>query len=182
MDQPRLTGDKIYLRPIADSDLDGPYLQWLNDSDITRYLEVGPPQTHETLTRYLARFEESDTDFIFAICDRDSDQHIGNITLNHINRIHGTADSGIMIGAKDCWGKGYAYDAWCLVLDYAFSQLGLRKIIAGCVADNLASLKLQEKLGFRLEGTFRDEVMIDGEFHDVKRLGIFREDFRQKRG
>lgn len=178
LDPPRLIGKKVYLRPIEPADVDGPYLDWLNDPEVTHYLAGGRPrQTRQTLLDYLSRFEHSDMDIIFAICDRGSDRHIGNVTLNNINKMHGTADSGIMIGAKDYWGKGYGFEAWSLLLDHAFNRLGLRKVISGCVAENRGSLELQKKLGFEIEGTFRKEVYLDGEYRDVIRTGLFRENF-----
>lgn len=178
MRRPFLQGEKIYLRPLDPADLDGPYLDWLNDAQVTKYLEVGRfPSTPESVARYLARFEGSDTDMILAVCDSKSGTHIGTVTLSNITRVHGRADTGIMIGDKDYWGKGYGYEAWGLLLKHAFERLNLRKIIAGCVAENTGSLELQKKLGFEIEGTFREEAFIDGAYHDVIRTGLFRENF-----
>jgi len=176
-----LRGTKTYLRPIEEADIADPYLGWLNDREVTRYLETGRfPSTPSTLRRYLEGFAGSGTNIILAICDVKTDRHVGNVTLHRINWVHRTADTGIMIGAKEYWGMGYGYEAWSLVLDYAFNRLGLRKVIAGCVAANIASLELQKKLGFKIEGTFRKEVYVDGKFDDLIRLGLFKEEFYSK--
>jgi methionyl-tRNA synthetase len=45
--------------------------------------------------------------------------------------VHRTGDTGLFIGRKEFWGKGLAFEAWYLVIEYAFNRLGLRKIIAG---------------------------------------------------
>ena len=82
-----------------------------------------------------------------------------------------------MIGRKECWGKGYAFEAWNLLMEYAFERLGLRKIIAGAVADNVASIVTLEKLGFEIEGRFRKEYFVEGEYRDGIRLGLLREEF-----
>lgn len=178
MDQPRLAGEKIYLRPIELADLEGPYIYWLNDPEVTRYLEVGHTrQTPESLRKYLKRFETGDSDTIYAICESETHSHIGNVTLNNINRFSGIADTGLMIGDKSCWGKGYAFDAWRLILGFAFSELKLRKIVAGAIVDNVASIRTLEKLGFRREGVLRGEATVDGEPCDVVRFGLFREEF-----
>ena len=178
MRRPFLIGERLYLRLLEESDIGEDYLGWLNDVEVTRYLETGRfPSTLETMRKYLNHFRNSTTDMIFAIVDRETDHHVGNVTLNRISWIHRTADTGLMIGRKDFWGKGYAFEAWSLLIEYAFQRLGLRKIIAGAVADNKASIVALEKLGFRVEGTFRREYLIDGEYRDSVRLGLLREEF-----
>jgi len=180
MRRPFLVGKKVYLRLLEDSDIGEEYVGWLNDYEVTRYLETGKfPSTPESIRKYLERFQDSTTDLIFAIVDKDTDQHIGNVTLNRINWINQTADTGLIIGPKESRGKGYAFEAWSLILEYAFHRLGLRKIIAGAVVDNAASITVLKKLGFKIEGTFRQEFLLDGEYRDGVRLGLLREEFHK---
>lgn len=126
---------------------------------------------------HLERFQNSTTDLIFAIVDRETDQHIGNVTLNRIDWVRRTADTGLIIGRREWWGKGYAFEAWSLILEYAFQRLGLRKIVAGAAVENAASVTTLEKLGFKIEGTLRQEILVDGEYRDVVLLGLLREEF-----
>ena len=178
MRRPFLVEQRLYLRLLEESDAGEEYVGWLNDYEVTRYMETGKfPSTPETIHKYLERFQDSTTDLAFAIVDRETDQHIGNITLNNINWIHRTADTGLMIGRKELWGKGYAFEAWSLIIEYAFQRLRLRKIIAGAVIDNVASIVTLEKLGFKLEGTFRQQVLVEGEYRDTVRFGLLREEF-----
>lgn len=178
MKNPFLTGQKLYLRPLEPGDVNEQYVRWLNDPEVTHYLGVGRfPATLESVQRYLQRFRDSTTDLIFAIVDRESNLHIGNVTLNRIDRIGLTADTGLMIGNKEFWGRGYASEAWAILLDYAFQKLGLRKIIAGAVSGHEASLSVLRRLGFQTEGTLRKECWVDGEYRDAVRLGLFQEEF-----
>jgi len=48
-------------------------------------------------------------------------------------------------------GHGYATEAVTAVVGHAFDQLGVRRITAGCFADNLASVRILEKVGMRRE-------------------------------
>jgi len=183
MRRPFLIGEKLYLRALEESDIGEEYLGWLNEPEVTRYLGTGKfPSTLDSLRKYLDHFRDSTTDLVFAIVDKETNQHIGNVTLNRIDWIHRTGDTGLMIGRKDFWGKGYAFEAWSLLIDYAFQRLGLRKIIAGAIADNAASVVTLEKLGFKLEARFRREYFIDGEYRDAVRLGLFREEFYKSSG
>lgn len=173
-----LSSDRIGLRPLTKSDISQDYLSWLNDFEVTRYLEVGRfPQTAADVEKFLVRFQTSLNDLVFAIIDRETDLHIGNVTLNNVNMVHRSGDTGLMIGRKEFWGKGLAIEAWGLLIEYAFDRLGLRKIIAGVIDGNVASLKTLQKLGFQIEGTLRQEVLVSGEHQDVFRLGLFKDEY-----
>ncbi|MBI4322986.1 MAG: GNAT family N-acetyltransferase [Candidatus Omnitrophica bacterium] len=172
-----LIGSRISLRPLTEADVTVRYLGWLNDATVTRYLEVGKrPMTLDDIRAYLERFRESTTHRIFAIVENATCRHIGNVTLNNINRQTGTADTGLMIGEKDCWGKGYATEAWSLLCAYAFSRLELRQIIAGAVVDNLPSIKTLEKLGFQPE--MRQSRLVGGAVWETVRFSLRQERFQ----
>ena len=178
MRRPFLMGKKLYLRSLEEEDWGEDYLRWLNDPEVTRYFEFGRlPVTLSMNRRYLERFQDSTTDIILAMVDRKTDRHIGNVTLNRISWVNRTADTGIMIGRKEFWGKGYAYEAWSLLFHYAFQRLGLRKIIAGAVVGHEGSLSVLRRLGFRQEGVLRQEFYLDGIYHDVIRMGLFSGEF-----
>jgi len=178
LDRLILTGEKLYLRPLETSDIGEEYLTWLNNPAVTRYLEAGKSAVRlDDLQKYFQRFQDSTTDFIFAIVDKESSKHIGNVTLNRINWTHRTADTGLMIGRMEFWGKGYAFEAWSLLLEYAFEALGLRKIIAGAVVGNVPSMVVLKKLGFQVEGTLRQEFVMNGECRDVVRFGLLKHEF-----
>ena len=177
---PFLVGKRLYLRTVDEADLDGDYLRWLNDREVTRYLEVGKyPMTREALAAYVARFNGSSTDLLFAIVDAATGVHIGTVTLNRINWIHQLADTGILIGRKEYWGKGYGFEAWSLLIEYAFHRLGLRRIVAGTLDGNAGSVALLKKLGFTHEGTLRRQALVEGEFRDGLLFGLLREEFRR---
>jgi [ribosomal protein S5]-alanine N-acetyltransferase len=55
------------------------------------------------------------------------------------------------------WGNGYAFEAAKHTIDYAFQQLQLKTIVGRAHIDNLASLKILEKLGMQ----FISEEIID---------------------
>ncbi len=175
-----VTGKKVCLRPVEEADVGDEYLAWLNDAEVTRYLEAGRfPAAPASLRRYLERVEHSETDLIFAIVDVESGLHIGNVTLNHIDWVNRKAATGILIGRKEFWGRGCAFEAWSLLIEYAFQRLGLRKIIAGAVAANRNSISVLKRLGFQIEGTLRGEHFLDGEYLDVIRMGLFRNEFHK---
>ena len=179
IDTPVLESERLRLRPVTEADLSGGYLEWLNDAEVTRYMETGKePVTPAMLRDYRERMHANPNAVLFAIVLKTEDRHIGTVTINDINRRAGTANTGLMIGDKRHWGQGYAREAWSLAIDWAFRGLGLRRLIAGVIDGNGASLASLRSLGFQIEGRLRQHSLVDGAYLDVDRLGLLRDEFR----
>jgi len=56
-------------------------------------------------------------------------------------------------------GRGLGTEFAAALLDLAIDGLGVRRVEAGCFAENLASRRVMEKIGLRHEGTFREESL-----------------------
>lgn len=97
--------------------------------------------------------------------------------LSHINRIHGTAVTGAVIGEKEYWGKGYGSEAKLLLLKYAFDVLNLRKICSAAIAFNERSIRYQERTGYKIEGRRANQIYADGQYWDEVLLAVYREDW-----
>lgn len=171
-----IEGERVYLREVRPSDVNENYYRWMNDPEVTQYLESRfYPNSMEGLREYVAS-KLGDRDNVFlAIVLKEGDRHIGNIKLGPINWIHRVADVGILIGEKDCWSKGYATEALRLVVDYAFRKLNLHKVTAGCYANNQGSRKAFEKAGFQVYGVRKEQCFWNGQYVDGVLLGIVRE-------
>lgn len=75
-------------------------------------------------------------------------------------------------------GRLLAPRALALALDEAFATLGARRIIADIDADNAASIRVFEKLGFRLEARLRGEWETHIGVRDSLIFGLMRDDPR----
>jgi [ribosomal protein S5]-alanine N-acetyltransferase len=64
------------------------------------------------------------------------------------------------------WGKGYATEATRTLMNYGFDVLKVHRIWAHCVADNLGSQHVLEKLGLRREAHLRDAEYYKGRYWD----------------
>ena len=172
-----LAGPRVALRLFEARDLTPRYVGWLNDPEVTRYLEVGKrPVTREAAAAYVRRFLDGSAGRLFAIIDQASGRHIGNVTLNHVDVRQGTADTGLMIGDTSFWGRGYATEAWRLLFGHAFETLGLRVMTAGAVVGHEASIRALRALGFTLEGTVHRDG--PGFSWETYRFSLRREEFR----
>ena len=53
--------------------------------------------------------------------------------------------------SKISWGKGYGFEAAKVVLNYGFSELGLKAVVGLTAEENCGSIRILEKLGFKLQ-------------------------------
>ncbi|MDP6683834.1 MAG: GNAT family protein [Desulfobacterales bacterium] len=168
-----LKGDHIFLRDIQLADVTFAYQRWMTDPEIIQYLESRfHPPSGEELKRYVEANIADPDSFLFAICDKTSNRHIGNIKLGPINRLHKRASIGIVIGEKECFGKGFGPESVKLVVAFAFNDLNLHKLTAGCYAPNINAEKVFTNNGFKREGTRRQHSLYDGKYVDVIELGL----------
>jgi len=68
--------------------------------------------------------------------------------------------------AEPFWGCGIMTEAVKTITQYGFLVLGLKRIVARVLADNVASVKVLEKAGFIREGYFKRAVIKHGEYLD----------------
>ena len=162
-----ISGKKVFLRSLKKKDALGNWWKWLNNKNVTKYMAKGTQRN--TAAKQVEFFEEinlSKTDIALAICDMKSRSHVGTTALHKIDWAKGSAQFGIIIGEEDYWGQGIGTEAWFLLTDYAFSVLKLKTIYTKIFKDNLPSLKIAEKCGFREKVFLPEDVSKNGCFFD----------------
>lgn len=167
----------IYLRQLAVEDVSDAYRQWLLDPNVNAYLESrwSNPSLPD-LCDYVASMVASPNDFLFGIFEAKTDSHIGNVKIGGINWIHRYGDIGIIIGEPEGRGKGYGAYAVEMVCHYAFTELNLRKVIAGMYANNVASIAAFSKAGFTKTGTMKEHYLCNGTFVDGVLMELLKEE------
>jgi len=150
---PILAGN-IVLRTLQPRDVTPAYLAWLTDPAINAYLEVrfSQPLTLNELGAFVDDTNRSLHTLMAGIFLRENDRHIGNIKLGPIDWNHQVGEIGFLLGDKEQWGRGYASKAISMLTDYAFNELGLAKVTAGCYVENEGSRLALLKAGFVEEG------------------------------
>ena len=92
-----LESDTFYLRNISLDDCNENYLSWMNDSEINKFLESRfTVHTIDSLKDFVISMNNSNNNILFAIVDKESDKHIGNIKLGDIHPVHKYADIGLV--------------------------------------------------------------------------------------
>jgi RimJ/RimL family protein N-acetyltransferase len=173
-----IVAERITLTALDDSHVTERYRRWMNDPRVTQYLESRySTLSLDDLRGFVTAMRESAHSYFFAIMDRTTGEHVGNIKLGPINEHHLRAPIGVMIGEPDAWGKGIATEAVTAISGWAFTALGLRKLVAGSYADNVGSIRAFEKAGYRIEGRQVSEVIkTDGTRGDAITFGMTSEE------
>jgi ribosomal-protein-alanine N-acetyltransferase len=169
-----LTTDRLYLEAVSAKHCTQEYCDWLNDAEVNKYLETGTfPYSIEQLADYINSYAKAKNIIFLAVHLKENGKHIGNVKIEPINLIHGTAEYGILIGDKSSWKKGFAKEASTAVFNHCFKTLNLRKITLGVIEDNNDAVVLYQKMGFVIEGNYHKHVYCDGEYRNVVRMALF---------
>lgn len=183
MNSPFLIGENIYLRCLDEKDLEGNYIQWLNDADICKYNSHHFfPYTYEKAKKYIKDVSNLPDALVLAIVLKENDLHIGNISLQNIDYIYRNAEFAIILGEKECWGKGYAKEASLLIIQHGFMELNLHRIYCGTSSQNIQMQKLALSLGMSEEGRRCEAIYKHGQFVDIIEYGMICHEFFNKTG
>lgn len=162
----------ITLRALRLEDADISY-QWRADAEIrANILGFRLPVSREREREWIEDTirNRGKDQAVLAIESLEDHSLVGYVYLDKINWIDRTAWFGILIGSRDHHRQGIGAEATKRMLDYAHSQLNLRKILAEVVSYNKASDSFFRKLGFIEEGRIKDKVYLSGSYHDVSIL------------
>ncbi|MFX8293342.1 GNAT family N-acetyltransferase, partial [Acinetobacter baumannii] len=90
----------------------------------------------------------------FIVAD-PSGEPAGLIELVEINHLHRRCEFQIAIHPS-FQGRGYAWQATRIAMDYAFSVLNIHKLYLHVDRDNARAVRIYERCGFHAEGVLKD--------------------------
>ena len=121
-----------------------------------------------------------DTWYQFVIIRKDNNKLIGDIGVHFIDRDKKQVEIGCTLD-KDHQRKGYATEALRQIIDYLFNELDKHRVITSIDPENIRSIELVERLGFRKEAHFKESILINGEWKDDLVYAILKEEWFEKR-
>lgn len=140
---------RLRLRPVAHGDAEAVF-RYASSPAVTRYMDWPRQTAIDQATAFALRCEQAWSDgaaYPWAIVTKDDDRFAGVIELR-LNPP--TADFGYGL-AEPFWGRGIASEAAGAVIDWVWAQDDIKRIWATCHPDNVASARVLEKLGLKLE-------------------------------
>ena len=156
--------------------------KWMNDPKVRHYSRNMWPLTLEEVKKWFEpQPDRHMREFIvFTVYHKHAKRPIGSIGFNHINWVSRNANIFLTIGEPEYWGKGIAGEASRLMINYGFTELNFHKIFASVFTPNSRSLRAAEKLGFEEEGVLKEEMYVDGQYHNIHKFALFKRDWKMK--
>lgn len=176
---PELETEKFILRQVNVKDISDLY-ELYSDASSLQYQQseamTNIDQAKKTIIAFLNGYASKK--FIrWCIADKNSDKIVGVIALHSFDLISSKAEIGYMLNSKYLM-QNIMTECAKAILNFAFNEIGFNKIEASIHPDNLRSINLVKKLGFKKEfllknisfnfktGIFEDRVIF-GLYKDV---------------
>jgi len=170
-----LQTDRVTLRPLAESDI--PFIARLrNDEEVAAYTKSDVPFSIEDARQSWERYAAAnarDEQFIFVIEAEGESVGTVGIAPDRRNDCGGMGYMMIPIAR----GQGLCTEAVRAVVDWSFRSFHLHRIEAEYMPENLASARVAEKVGMRVEGIARERFKKRGRYVDSVCVGILRSEW-----
>jgi RimJ/RimL family protein N-acetyltransferase len=179
MNNPFLIGSKIYLRAAEAGDAEMAAL-CENHPDPRSFLFYGLPSSLEDQREKIHKARQDAHMILFTVCDRQTDQAIGQTAFHRIDWLGRMAIFYIAIAESKNWSKGYGLEATELMVRYAFSTLNLNRLQLHVLCKNERAVHVYKKAGFQIEGTLRKAMYFENKYHDFYVMGLLRDEWQIK--
>jgi ribosomal-protein-alanine N-acetyltransferase len=158
--------DRLLLRPFVVEDAEALHREIYSDLEVVRYYSgkgvLTLEQTRQHILEHLGEWSE-ETLGRHAVFLKEDGQLLGQVHLNwYVNTFNRWSEESdprfnslevelaFAVGRR-YWGKGFAFEACQAMIQYAFVDLRLKRLVGGAMTPNLRSVNLQRRLGYRVE-------------------------------
>jgi RimJ/RimL family protein N-acetyltransferase len=171
---PILATDRLLLRPRTPDDAEALF-PTLADADLMTWWSRAPFTSVEEVRENFTPRAGQEMWRCWAITLMNDDRAIGFVAAGE-KRQGKVSEIGYVL-ARAHWGGGIAREAVSAVIDQLFAE-GQRRVFADTDPENIASIALLERLGFRREGLLRGEWETHLGVRDSVILGLLRDEWR----
>ena len=178
---PVLRTQRLLLREISQADTAALFAIH-SDAYTMRWYGVDPVATIPDAMRLCELFNAwfvAGTGFRWGLERLEDGRLIGTCGLFRWNKSWHNCVTGYELG-REYHGRGYMREALASVFDYGFDVMRLHRVQAETHPDNAASIGLAMRLGFRFEGTHREQAFWGGRFHDLNCYSLLESDWRSE--
>jgi len=168
-------GERVKFTQMTMNDVNAIHVM-ASDAEVSKYIGWPLTKTIEETKDYVEEMlsREVAGTFLYAnIVDNSFGKVIGTVMLFAFDEDAKHAEIGYVLD-RALWGKGLGTEIVQLVKKLAFGEMGLRKLHARVVSENVGSARILEKNGFVVEGQLKDYYNIEEEYMDCVWLGCFK--------
>ncbi len=173
-----MTGDRVALGPLR-ADLIPTYQRWINDREVAAGLGTHAVMTEEAERDWYDQASRpSGGRAFFTIYDLEDLAPVGTASLVDVDHRSGGATFGILLGERRSQGLGT--EATRLVLEWAFTVIGLYNVELRVWEWNRAAIRAYTKAGFREIGRRRGATVFMGRRYDAVLMDAIAPEFEGK--
>ena len=150
----RIETARLVIRTLEARDAD-PWIALVNDPEVVRFVPPEPAKTMETFQAVLeARHAmERDTGHaVWAVEERQTGMFIGQCGLRPVDEGAGPEIEMAYHYTRSSWNRGYGTEVVIAVLAHGLGPVGLDRVMAVAMTENIGSWRVMEKAGMRYEG------------------------------
>lgn len=179
---PILETNRLLLRRIKVDDYDDWLAVWHSPGVLDYLIDFdGLPgdEVASAIVAWAERIIRERSGIRWAITLKPNDRMIGSCGFH----LYARRDRRVEIGYElhsDYWRRGIMSEATEAVVQFCFDRLDAYRVEADVVEGNVASAALLKKLGFTLEGNWRDRVFKRGAYHSLWQFGLLAPEYRAR--
>lgn len=154
--------ERLVLHTMAREDVTDDFRSWMADPEVMVGLNL-PRQrlTRSQAVRWVLNHDNRKSHIIIVV-DKASDTAIGFFTIT-IDASHMTAETAVVIGKRDFWGKNVVIEARTALMTFLFETVGVHKVMGRPHGRNFSSIFNYKAMGFSCEAVLREQMRaIDG--------------------
>lgn len=178
---PKIETERLILRRMKVSDAKDMY-EYSHLSEVTEYLLWAPHEDLEYTKNYLKQIEaayKTDDFHDFGVVLKSNNKFIGTCGFSNLDMANFKGEVGYVLN-PEYWGMGIAVEAVNAILRLGFDKMGLNRIEAKYMVDNIRSRKVMEKCGMTFEGIARQSMFVKKGFCDIGVCAILAKDYAPK--
>ena len=178
----KLESDRLIIRKLTEDDLEDFYT-YRSNPVVVKYqsFDVMSRKSAENfiLSQESKDFKIAGTWSQYGIEEKSTGKIIGDCAIKLDDYDQRIAEIGITM-ATDFQRKGFASECMLTIMKYLFDVLKIHRIVETVDADNEASIRLLEKLKFRKEGDFLENIFIKGKWESELQYAMLKSEWDKK--
>ena len=150
----RLETARLVIRTFEARDAD-PWLAMVGDPEVRRFLPAGPAPAMADFPRIIGERQAMERELghaMWAVEDKTTGAFVGQCGLRPVDEGAGPEIELAYHYTRTCWNRGYGTEAAIAVLAHGLGPVGLDRVMAVVVPENVGSWRVMEKAGMRYEG------------------------------